>query len=284
MLKPPAIILVLCLLGGQFAQADTVIRYPRPSAKTDSHFDYVQELLTTALSFSSNKYQLLPSLAPMQQGRAIHEMKEGTGEVDLLWSMSTDEREKTLTAIKIPIDKGLLGWRIPFVASKNLHIFKDVKNLGDMNNYAAGQELDWPDVKILENNGLKVATSNSYEALFSMLEAGRFDYFPRSIMEIWKEQELHAAKNLAINPDIVLHYPAAYYFFVTPHKHQFAEDLRNGLETIVKNGQFEKIFLKYHLASIQKAGLRQRLVLELRNPFLDPANMPLNRSELWFKP
>lgn len=266
-----------------FADA-TVIRYSRPAARTGSHFDYVHELLAEALSLSSHKYQLLPSKATMQQGRAVHEMKNGTGEVDLLWSMSTDEREKALIAIKIPIDKGLLGWRIPFVLSENRQMFKTIRTLRDMENYSAGQELDWPDVKILESNGLKVNTANSYEALFSMLEARRFDYFPRSVMEIWKEQELHVGKNLLISPDIALHYPAAYYFFVTPTKRQFAEDLNNGLEIMVRNGQFEKLFLKYHQTAIQKAGLKQRTVLELQNPFLNPANMPLNRAELWFKP
>ncbi|MFZ6722381.1 substrate-binding periplasmic protein [Undibacterium sp. Ji49W] len=275
----------LSILGVQLAVADpNIIRYPRPSAKTDSHFDYINELLTEALSFSANKYQLLPSHAQMQQGRAVHEMKNGTREVDLLWSMSTDEREKSLIAIKIPIDKGLLGWRIPLVRSEQKNLFKDVKTLHDMHAYSAGQELDWPDVKVLESNGLTVATANSYEALFSMLEAGRFDYFPRSILEIWKEQELHTGKKLSVSPDIALHYPAAYYFFVAPNKRQFADDLNNGLEMMIRNGQFEKIFLKYHQTSIQKAGLKQRTVLELRNPFLNPANMPLSRSELWFKP
>lgn len=275
----------MLIFGTQVAlAATTVIRYPKPAARTDSHFDYVHELLAEALSQSPNKYQLLPSKATMQQGRAVHEMKNGTGEVDLLWSMSTDEREKSLIAIKIPIDKGLLGWRIPFVLTENRQMFKTIRTLRDMDNYSAGQEQDWPDVKILEHNGLKVSTANSYEALFSMLEAGRFDYFPRSVMEIWREQELHASKNLLISPDIALHYPAAYYFFVSPVKRQFAEDLTNGLENMVRNGQFEKIFLKYHQSAIQKAGLKQRTVLELQNPFLNPANMPLHRTELWFKP
>ncbi|MFZ6730672.1 hypothetical protein ACO0LG_01945 [Undibacterium sp. Ji42W] len=272
-------------MSGSVAFADTTfIRYPRPAAKVDSHLDYVNELLTEALAFSPRKYQLLPSKATMQQGRAVHEMKNGTGEVDLLWSMSTDEREKNLIAIKIPIDKGLLGWRTPFVISENRQMFKAIKTLRDIENYSAGQELDWPDVKILENNGLKVEKANSYEALFSMLEAGRFDYFPRSVMEIWKEQEVHASKNLIISQDIALHYPAAYYFFVAPAKRQFAEDLTNGLEILIRNGQFERLFLKYHQSSIQKAGLKQRTVLELQNPFLNPANMPLSRTELWFKP
>ncbi|MFZ6707603.1 substrate-binding periplasmic protein [Undibacterium sp. TC9W] len=279
------LIIVMLIFGSQVVYADiTVIRYPRPAAKTDSHFDYIHELLAEALSSSANKYQLLPSKATMQQGRAVHEMKYGTGEVDLLWSMSTDEREKALIAIKIPIDKGLLGWRIPFVISENRQMFKPIRTLRDMENYSAGQEQDWPDVKILEHNGLKVNTANSYEALFSMLEAGRFDYFPRSIMEIWREQDLHAGKNLVISQDIALHYPAAYYFFVTPSKRRFAEDLNNGLENMVRNGQFQKIFLKYHQVAIQRAALKQRTVLELQNPFLNPANMPLSRSELWFQP
>ncbi|MFZ6655819.1 hypothetical protein [Undibacterium sp. TJN19] len=280
------ILLILLVVAGlQSAWAEVmVIHYPRASAKADSHVDYMHELLHEALVFFPNRYRLMPSQAQMQQGRAVHEMKNGTGEVDLLWTMSTDEREKNLIAIKIPLDKGLLCWRIPLVTTGNKHLFKSVKALHDMEHISAGQEQDWPDVKILESNGLPVATANSYEALFGMLEGGRFDYFPRSILEIWKEYDVHANRDLFINEEIALHYPTAYYFFVTPSKRQFAEDLNNGLEMLIQNGQFEKIFLKYHQASITKARLKHRTVLELQNPYLNPANMPLHRAELWLKP
>ena len=76
---------VLSLTGMHPVCAEAmVIHYPRASAMADSHADYVHELLRESLAFFHNKYRLLPSLAQMQQGRAVHEMKNGTGEVDLL--------------------------------------------------------------------------------------------------------------------------------------------------------------------------------------------------------
>jgi hypothetical protein len=87
-----------------------------------------------------------------------------------------------------------------------------------------------------------------------------------------------------MNEEVALHFPTAYYFFVAPSKRQFADDLCNGLEMLMQNGQSDKIFLKQHQASITKARLTQRAVPKLQNPYLNPANMRLQSAELWFKP
>jgi hypothetical protein len=67
--------------------------------------------------------------------------------------------------------------------------FTKVKTLDDLRQLQAGQGHDWPDTEILRFNGLNVQVSASYESLFTMLRAQRFDYFPRSIIEIWDEQK-----------------------------------------------------------------------------------------------
>lgn len=278
------LLLSLCTLQAHCAGPTEIIRYPRPMALVDPHGDYILELLQQALKNYGARYQLAPSAARMQQARAIYEMTNDTGGIDLLWTMSTDDREAQLIPIRIPIDKGLIGWRIPLVSGKNSKLLSHVRTGNDLAAYRAGQEHDWPDVPILKSNGLPVITSTSYEPLFSMLEAGRFDYFPRSIFEIWNEYASHPKHHLHIDESIILHYPSAYYFFVTRRHPRFAEDLRNGLEEMIKSGDFERIFQKYHHASIKNANIRQRVVIELHNPLLNPDRLPRNRNELWYRP
>ena len=48
--------------------------------------------------------------APGAPGAAGLASSQGT--VDICWTMSTDERETQILPIRIPIDKGLIGWRI----------------------------------------------------------------------------------------------------------------------------------------------------------------------------
>lgn len=270
--------------GAGLAQETEEVRFPRPTAVIDPHAEYVHEVLRSALKNASVAYRMRASASQMQQARAIYEMSTPHGIIDILWTMSTDERETQLIPVRIPIDKGLIGWRIPLVNKDKASLLQQVTSVKTLAAFSAGQEHDWPDVPILKANGLPVVTSTTYEPLFNMLQAGRFDYFPRSIFEIWSEYASHPRHNLFIDPHIILHYPAAYYFFVTPRRPKLAEDLRLGLEEMIKNGSFEKLFQKYNQASIKSANIKQRTVIELRNPLSNQDKLPLNRPELWFQP
>lgn len=266
------------------ARKDALIRYPRISFNTDPYADYVLDILRHAVKASGRPYQLQASDATMQQARAIYELTSPNGLVDILWTMSTDEREAQLIPIRIPIDKGLLGWRLALVRAADAEIFREVRTLKDLSAFSAGQEMDWPDVAILKSNGLPVKTSASYDPLFTMLKAGRFNYFPRAIFEIQNELDQRPFLNLVIDKNIVLYYPSALYFFVSPREPKMAQDIQRGLEEIIKNGTFEKIFQRANHDAIKKANLKSRTIITLRNPFLSPENMPLQRTKLWFWP
>ena len=266
------------------AYSSEAIYYPRSTAKIDPHIDFILEVLSAALHGFPGKYQPIPSNQSYPQTRAINEAISSSGDLDLIWTMSTDERETKLIPIRIPLDKGMLGWRIAFVNAKNKDILQHVKSLSDLKKFDAGQVHDWPDTDILQSNKLAVVASSTYEALFKMLEVNRFDYFPRAIFEIWGEQATHSDMPILVDKHIVLHYRTAYYFFVSPRKPGFAKDLKSGMEHILADGQFEKIFQKYHRDSIQKSDIKRRTIIELNNPLLDSQKLPLNRPELWFRP
>ena len=266
------------------AAATSVVRYPQLFNKDDPQSEYVLAMLTLGLQRSGKKYQLATTDSKMQQARVIQELLSANGQADLLWTMTSAEREAQLLAVKIPIDKGLIGWRIALVKSERSDIFHSVRTVSDLRAFTAGQEHDWPDTPILESNGISVVTATAYEALFNMLGGRRFDYFPRSIMEIWDERRLHPAHKLEVEQEIVLHYPTALYFFVAPRRPELARDLRIGLEKAVADGSFEKLFQKYQQPVIKNANLGKRRILELGNPLLGPHSLPEKRPELWYRP
>ena len=55
--------------------------------------------------------------------------------------------------------------------------------------------------------------------------SSRFDYLPRAILEVDAELAGHVHPELVIVPDVLLHYPAAAYLFVSPRRPELAEEL-----------------------------------------------------------
>jgi ABC-type amino acid transport substrate-binding protein len=239
-----------------------------------------------ALKKSGSIYEALPtpdSVPTMQQGRALKELASERGFVNIVWTVTSKEREQQVLPIRIPIDKGVLGWRLLLVTKGHAEQFKGVKNVEALKAFTAGQGHDWPDTEILQSNGIQVLTSPNFESLFLMLEAGRFHYFPRSLREIWREADQHANQDMMVEPYLALHYPSAHYFFVNKNNTKLAAALRKGLEMAIADGSFDKLFHEYHDKAIKLSDFKNRTIIELKNPGL-PVGTPLDRKELWFSP
>jgi len=261
------------------AQIDIV--YPRPMGNLDERQNYAIELLGLALAKSGKGYRLQPSKSVQKQKRALKNMELGSG-IDVVWTVTSAEREKFLRPIRIPIDKGLVGWRIPLIREVDVERFERLHDLKGLQALNAGQGHDWPDVAVLQHNGFKTTNLPSYVGMFKMLASGRVDYFPRSVLEIESESETHANKNLVVDPNLLLVYPSALYFFVSFDAPTLADDIQKGLEEMIASGDFDLLFNRYFSEPIERLNLRSRHVFYLENPFL-PKKTPLSKRELWFE-
>lgn len=257
------------------SHASTVVRYPQQ----ESANGYPLQVLRLALDQSNVAYELQPSKTPMPQGRALEQLSSGVN-VDVVWSMTSKRREEILHAIRIPIDKGLLGWRLFLVNKNRAAEFSKVRTLDDLKRFQAGQGHDWPDTEILRFSGLGVQSSATYRSLFKMLRAGRFDYFPRSVIEIWEEAQSLSDTDVIVEKTVLLHYPTAFYFFVSKDNQRLARAIEMGLNTAIANGQFERLFQRTYGDILQRANVRSRTILRIPNPLL-PVDTPLGRKDLW---
>lgn len=271
----------LLLLCGTAQAADFNLVYPRPVSGLDRRSEYPIKLLELALSKSGASYTLMPSQLVMNKARVAVELAQGH-EINVGWMVTSAEREGLLHPIRICIFKGLGGWRVALIRKADLPQFAKIKNLADLRRYSAGQQADWPDTAILQASDIKVQTTSAYDPLFKMLIYKRFDWFPRSIPEIWAEAEAYKKENLVVEPHLLIRYPSAYYFFVNKRDTALAKALEKGLEAALKDGSFDRIFRDYHGDVIKLADVRKRLVIDLPNPYLPPAT-PLGRKELWFR-
>ncbi|WP_218573270.1 ABC transporter substrate-binding protein [Pseudomonas sp. L-22-4S-12] len=275
---------LLMLLCSPSLPAGERLVYPRHAGSTAPEA-YVLELLRQALDKSGAGHQLQPSARDMPQSRAEQALEQNDGSLQVMWAMTSREREQALLPIRIPLDKGLTGWRVALVREEDRHWLQTVRQLADLKLMRFGQHSDWPDTAILRSNGLQVVTSQDYANLFRMLNAGRFDLFPREVLVAWDEQARAEAEGLklAVDEHIVLHYPSALYFFTSRARADLAADIGRGLEAMIADGSFERLFDAHHGASLRQARLDRRLVIELQNPDL-PQLTPFSRRELWHQP
>ncbi|OHX14071.1 hypothetical protein BI347_11545 [Chromobacterium sphagni] len=275
----------LLLLCGAWALAQAVgtnINYALVSGDNDPHWPYMQALLQLACS-QMRQQCVLQAARDMNQGRATEQMLRADGRVDLFWGMTSRERERKLLTVRVPLDKGLIGWRVSLINADHPDLFKNVKTRRQLTAFRAGQGQDWPDTQILLHAGLPVLTSPDYPNLFSMLRQHRYDYFPRSVIEVKQELASPNSKGLMLDPYLLLHYPTAFYFFVSPKRADLARLLRQGLDKSVADGSFDQLFKAFNGDHLRELKLSGRTIIELDNPLL-PEDTPLQRRELWFRP
>jgi ABC-type amino acid transport substrate-binding protein len=191
------------------------------------------------------------------------------------------EREAVLLPIRIPLHKGLIGWRIGLIRKGDQARFSKIKTVEDLKKIRIGQSSEWPDVGVLRFNGMNVVTGSTYEGLFAMLVGGRFDYFMRDVIEIWDELRDHAGIPMEVEQSFAVHYYYDAYFCVNKRNTKLAEDIRQGLEQAVADGSFEKLFQQYFSDSLRKARLDERTVIELSSPDVN-SETPIWRRELWY--
>lgn len=242
--------------------------------------DYFVEILKQALSYSPDKnYQISFYNQDIPKSRVFENIIDQNG-IDIVAAGATTNREKILQPIWFPTLKGLFGWRMPLVNKDSPDLFLNILSADAFKQLTVGQLHSWSDTKILESNGLTVEKGSHFEGLFHMLEAKRFDYFPRSILEVQKEFD--ARKELAISVDThaLIHYPSAYIFYVSKNNQTLAQDVKYGLEQSLKDGSFERLFMRYFGDIIKQTHSEKRAVYQLNNPLL-PKRIPIQRKELW---
>lgn len=260
-----------------------LITFPRSEGGLfDTRELYYLDLLRLATTKMGYSVSLEPKYLPeMRDNRGAEELKKQT--FDVYWMATDKQREASLQPIRIPIYKGLNGWRISLVNSERKNIFSQVETLDDLKTFTAVQGNDWPDTDVLIANGLTVRRSVSWSGMFEQVSYNRQDYFPRSVIEIVSEKKERPTMSLDIEPNIVLIYPTAFYFFVAKENTQLANILSQGLGIAIKDGSFDAMFMKHHGDSVRQAQLDRRKRFYLVNPEL-PESTPLDNPSLWYSP
>lgn len=269
------------------AYGQTKVTYPAPENANDVRYSDLIEILKTALDKTSpnyGPYTAAPTSILMNEARQLAVIEQSNTIINIVWSSTSEEKERNLLPIRIPLRKGLLGYRIALTSKSKQAEIDKVMTLEDLKKLTIGQGLGWGDVEIYKSNGMTVFSAQ-YDGLFKMAAGGRFDLFPRGISEIGPEYEANAAAlpELTIEKGLLIYYPWPYYFFFNQQDKALAKRVEAGIRMMIQDGSFDTIFKKYNANAIEKANFKGRRVIRIENTIL-PKATPLNDKSLWFDP
>lgn len=263
--------------------ANWSIHYPRPIDENDQRHEYPLTLLKLALSKTGVRYTLTPSERILLQGKSIRQLKENR-EINILWVMTDAQREKELLPIRIPIHKGLIGWRVFLINQSMIDRFDQVTDFQSLTKFTPLQGAEWPDTKILQSNGFNVQTVSDFPEAFSRLAMHQGDFFPRAISEVLGELSYSSLDpDIVLEKNLIIHYPTAMYFFVNRSNPTMARLIETGLRRALEDGSFDNIFVSHHREALLKMDIGNRKIFHLENPLLPPGT-PLDDEALWFDP
>ncbi len=242
----------------------------------DPRQQYFIELLEGIFQEMKTPLKIIYTKIPLLQGRALELMKSDDTGISLTWTMTSEQRELQARPIRIPLLKGLLGARVCLVS-------RGEENISKLESKVIVQGHDWPDTDILKKNGWKVETATHYRSLFEMVRKKRADCFLRSVTEVQKELKDPLSEGLSLEKNHLIYYPAPMYFFVGKHNIFLSQLIENGLNQMMANGTFDKIFLKHYGEGLNDTllNIKNRKIVRLSNPYL-PKATPIRNSKLWY--
>lgn len=260
-----------------------------PESVDDRRYDYHWRVLRAALEVTRADYGdfLLEPGEPMNEKLQVVEMQRPQGGLNTLVLDATLPLEEALQPVKIPVDKGLLGYRVFLIQDVDQVRFAGLQSLEQLRQFRFGQQREWSDVAVYEAAGLPVVTGSSYEGLFKMLMLRRFDAFGRGLTEV--EGELaHWRKKypqMVIENELLLYYPLPVYFWFprTAEGSRHARRVEAGMLALVADGTLDRMFTEEYGDVIQRFNLHKRRTIRIANPGLPPGQ-PFDIKAYWFVP
>ena len=276
----------ICLLLPVLTLAQvTEVHYLPPSDELDLIKTYNNDLLKLALEKTKTKYgdyRIVPSERQLTQREALKSLNN-TQLAVVVPTMTDRYREQVFIPVRVPLYKGLFGVRLMMINNSDADRLNSISDVAQAKNYTFGQGFDWPDTNVLKHNGYTVAEYRAKDELFEALYKGEYDFFPRSVAEIWQELEENRELKFGVADGFYFYYPTAVYFFVAKNMKgaELSKRLTEGLEMAIADGSFDEIFQKSMKTFLDRAKLDGKTVIRLENNLL-PTKTPVSESKFWY--
>ncbi len=250
-------------------QSPMVVRYYDRGVK-DARHAYKFELIAKIMEVTRAEYgdyTFVPFGEEPSAKRQALLISEGQI-LNLLWaSPGTVIARADVITIPVDILRGLLGYRICLI---NPAHFPTSDKLTSINQLHIAQGLNWADIEIYKHNDIHPKQAPTFEALFEMLAAKRYECLPLGadeVMYTWRDQK-DKFPFLAVEPNLLIYYDYPIYLHISKQFPALAKRVELGLKKLQRNGEFNRLFKQHHAADIAQLNLNQRKIFCLKSPYL----------------
>ena len=269
--------LIACLLFSSSALANDplIVSLRKSMEEFDQRHVYGNQLIRLALDKTIDTHgpyseKLVPG---MQYKRAIKSVETNRYPNFFYGTSYTKDIQENpqIKTITFPIELGLLSHRVCFYHKSLINEIDQAFQPETFDVFTHGQGPRWIDNRILRHNGFKVMEVATYEMLFNMLEAKRFDIFCRGAHEIYQEFIDHPdLTNIAIEENHILFYPMPVFFVYNKTNEAAARRIEEGLLEAYNDKSLHALLMEHYGKGLEKLHLSHREVITLENPFIAP--------------
>lgn len=225
--------------------------------------------------------------------RNVHQISSGITHVDMM--PATPQRlelvrQGKLRMLPVPLDRGILSYRLNILLERKKDMLKSVREPKDMHAFVIGQNEGWMDVEIYRAAGIPTKEVRNWSdgQFAKQMEAGFIDLFPLGLEETLTFFLPHFRKaypQLAADEHILVRYPWFRFVWVSPSPDadELYDALVRGFDAIVQNGTFMSLWLR-HRAEPDKKLFTARRIINIGNPFYGDELVPPQYRHLIFRP
>ncbi|WP_019644214.1 type 2 periplasmic-binding domain-containing protein [Novispirillum itersonii] len=256
-----------------------VARTPAPNPVTARFATYTHALLELAFAetaeFGPSRVDL--DERSLERRRVEAELDRGD-RISVFLMPGTNAYDRRFLRISLPVDRGLMGFRIGQIRRADTGRFSAIRSVDDLRQIRIGSVLGWYMSDILHHNGLTVDVLPTAGDLYPMLQRGRIDMILRGATDIQQEQVNIAADmpDIGIEESLLVHLPVAQYLYVSREQPALYHRLETGLRRAVDSGRFDSLFYGYYGPPLESLTVSGRTRIDLTDP--DPhgptANAP----------
>jgi len=266
-----AILFILATIAPQHLRAEPHVF----TVHSGEHLEFARELCRAALSAAGMEasFTFFP---PAQNKRLYAELASGNLAIAFIppdEGTNALEKQGLIRALRVPLERGLLGYRICLVCDEDANLLENVRNAEDLKTIRIGQGIGWGDIAVYRNAGIEVveapfhSVSDPVKALASQL----FDALPLGVNEyqLFLQAYNKEASGITADRHIVISYPWFCYVWVSTAAKDsklLMEALDKGFGIIAANGEFVAIYEKYKGADPWKH-LVGRRTIHLQSPY-----------------
>lgn len=186
--------------------------------------------------------------------------------IDLAVAATDKTWEASLLPIYIPLDKGLLGFRVCVIKPTQRPLFANIVSVADLKSHQIklGVVESWPDRFVYQHYNLHTVTTKALPDLYDKLYGNDLNCISRSVFEV--DNELVHHPEFMVEENLAFVYPSADIIYVSLTKPKLKEAIEYGLKRAIDDGSYEALFNKLYGDVLKRHAFYYRKMIIMHNP------------------